>query len=359
MIVKDEEKTLARCLNSVKSVVDEIIIVDTGSSDKTKDIALTFTDKVYDFKWIDDFSAARNYSFSLASKDYLMWLDADDILPQSEIEKFLLLKQNPPKDINVFYLKYHIAFDQQGQPTFSYYRERIVKKAANPVWVDPIHEVIKFSGQYMLCDIAIEHRKIKQNVTGRNLKIFDSLIASGKQLSPRMQYYYARELAANGKTQKAIEIFTEFLRHGQGWSVNNIEAARELSQCYQKLGKLNDALKSAFMAFLYGVPTAEILCLIGELFLSIGKITQAAYWYKLATQCQIDSNNLGFVEKDYYDYIPYLQLCIIYYKLGDVQQARHYNDLAGKCKPNESKYLFNKIFFDKLDDNSAKNIIPS
>ena len=70
MIVKNEEKVLARCLDSVADLVDEIIIVDTGSSDATKEIASRYTDQVYDFAWQDDFAAARNFSFSKASMDY-------------------------------------------------------------------------------------------------------------------------------------------------------------------------------------------------------------------------------------------------------------------------------------------------
>lgn len=70
MIVKNEEDVLARCLESVKDVVDEIIIVDTGSTDKTKTIAKEFTDKVYDFKWVNHFAKARNFAFSKAKMDY-------------------------------------------------------------------------------------------------------------------------------------------------------------------------------------------------------------------------------------------------------------------------------------------------
>ncbi|MDE6896493.1 MAG: glycosyltransferase family 2 protein, partial [Lachnospiraceae bacterium] len=80
MIVKNEEAVLGRCLDSVKDAVDEIIIVDTGSSDRTKEIAAEYTDKIYDFEWVNDFSAARNEAFSKAEMDYCMWLDADDIL---------------------------------------------------------------------------------------------------------------------------------------------------------------------------------------------------------------------------------------------------------------------------------------
>ena len=67
MIVKNEERILARCLDSVKDLVDEIVIVDTGSADATRRIAQTYTDRVYDFTWIDDFSAARNFAFSKAN----------------------------------------------------------------------------------------------------------------------------------------------------------------------------------------------------------------------------------------------------------------------------------------------------
>ena len=66
MIVKNEELVLGRCLDSVKNLMDEIIIVDTGSTDKTKEIASLYTNKIYDFPWINDFAAARNFSFSKA-----------------------------------------------------------------------------------------------------------------------------------------------------------------------------------------------------------------------------------------------------------------------------------------------------
>ena len=80
IIVKNEENTIARCLESVKGLCDEIIIVDTGSTDLTKQIVEKYTDRIVDFTWIDDFAAARNFAFSQATMDYILWLDADDIL---------------------------------------------------------------------------------------------------------------------------------------------------------------------------------------------------------------------------------------------------------------------------------------
>ena len=80
MIVRDEESRLGRCLESVKDTVDEIVILDTGSADGTKAIARRYTDRVYDYAWKDDFADARNTSFSYASKPFILWLDADDVL---------------------------------------------------------------------------------------------------------------------------------------------------------------------------------------------------------------------------------------------------------------------------------------
>ena len=86
MIVRNEEEVLARCLDSVRAAVDEIVIVDTGSTDRTKEIASEYTEKIFDYKWCEDFSAARNFAFSKGHMDYLMWLDADDVLPEASLK---------------------------------------------------------------------------------------------------------------------------------------------------------------------------------------------------------------------------------------------------------------------------------
>ena len=94
MIVRDEEENLSHCLESVRGLFDEIVVVDTGSVDRTKEIARAFGARVFDFVWIDDFAAARNEALAHATGDYAFWLDADDVVEPAENEKLNRLLQN-------------------------------------------------------------------------------------------------------------------------------------------------------------------------------------------------------------------------------------------------------------------------
>ena len=171
MIVKNEENTLARCLDSVRDIVDEIIIVDTGSMDRTKEIASHYTDKVYDFEWIDDFAAARNYSFSKATMDFILWLDADDVFLKEDGELFKLLKSDLTLQIDTVIMKYVLQTDEAGKEVNIFYRERMVKREKGYQWQDPIHEYIDFSkGLILHTEIAVTHTKIGSSGE-RNLKI--------------------------------------------------------------------------------------------------------------------------------------------------------------------------------------------
>ncbi|MGG4411271.1 glycosyltransferase family 2 protein, partial [Niallia taxi] len=89
MIVKNEESVLDRCLASVAHLVDEVIIVDTGSTDKTKEIASKYTSKIFDFEWINDFSAARNFAAEQATGDWILVLDADEYIDEENYQEFV------------------------------------------------------------------------------------------------------------------------------------------------------------------------------------------------------------------------------------------------------------------------------
>ena len=348
MIVRDEESVLDRCLSCVKDIVDEIIIVDTGSIDKTKEIAALYTDKIYDFKWIDDFAAARNFSFSKAKMDYIMWLDADDVIDAKNKNKLLALKLSPDMTADVFMMQYHVGFDNDGNPTFSYYRERLLKRSQHFLWIGVIHEAITPSGKIEYSDIAILHKKLKVNDPDRNLKIFEKLIADGKVLDTRQKYYYARELYFHQRYLESIEMFQNFFAADNRWIENSINACLDLSRCYRKLNQEDNALKSLFQSFLYDSPRAEICCEIGYIKLKEQKYQEAIFWYECASKMDYPIENGGFSSIDCYGYIPYMQLCVCYDKLGEYQKACDYNDKAGEIKPNDRNFLANKKYFHQL-----------
>lgn len=346
MIVKNEEDVLKRCLDSVNSIVDEIIIVDTGSSDNTKKIAKEFTDKIYHFKWIDDFSKARNYAFSKATKEYILWLDADDVILEEDIELMKNLKKDLKKNVDIVMMKYNCGLDDDGTPALSYYRERLIKNFKNFRWIGRIHEVIPPSGTIMYSNIAITHKKIHQSDPTRNLRIFEKMIEENVELDTRQKFYYAREIYYSGNYQKAIEKFNEFLEQDDKWTENAISALLDLSTCYNKIGDSQNEISTLFKTFLFSPPRSQTCCYIGNYFLRNENISQAIYWYKLATTITSDLETGGFYEPDYCNFIPYIQLCVCYYKLGDIEKSIEFNEKAGKIKPKNESYLLNKDFFE-------------
>ncbi|WP_343252478.1 tetratricopeptide repeat-containing glycosyltransferase family 2 protein [Ligaoa zhengdingensis] len=346
MIVKDEEQNLPGCLDSVKDLVDEIVIVDTGSSDRTEEIARRYTDQVYRYAWRDDFAAARNFAFDHGAMQYCMWLDADDRMEGENREAFWQLKQTLPPDTDVVMMRYHTSFDQGGQPAFTYYRERLIRRAAGLRWAGAIHEAITPSGKVFYSEAAVSHRKTDPGDPDRNLRIFEGMLARGQRLSPREQFYYARELTYHARDGEAAEVLERFLDSGEGWVENEIEACRNLAACYERMGRPEEAFRALVRSLRFGPPRAETCCELGRFFLEREDYRTAVFWYEQALGCKREDASGGFVQPDDYGYVPCLQLCVCWYRLGDEEKAREYNERAGREKPESEAYRFNRAFFE-------------
>ena len=342
LIVKDEEDVLSRCLESIKNLADEIIIVDTGSSDLTVSIAEKYTDKVYYFAWCDNFSAARNFSFSKATCDFIMWLDADDVVKQENEKKISELKER--NDFDVAMLKYAVAFDKEDAPSFVYYRERIFRRSRNFQWNGAVHEVIEPCGRIIYSDACIYHKKQKANVPMRNLLIYQKIISNGGTLSPREKFYYGRELYFNNLFNESAAVLSDYLS-GEGWAENKVEASRTLYRAYKKLGRVSDALNALACGFLFSFPHAEDCCILAEHFESYNDVRSAIYWYERALSSPEKEEDGGFVNIDYRGFIPAIRLCVLYDKSGDLKSAYRCNEIAGSFKPNDKSYLLNKKYF--------------
>jgi glycosyltransferase involved in cell wall biosynthesis len=347
MIVKDEETVLTKCLDSVKELVDEIIIVDTGSKDKTKELAYKYTDKVYDFQWINDFSAARNYSFSKATKDYILWLDADDIVPSKDLQEMKLLKTQLSLKYDAVIMKYVVQTDSNGEETYACYRERLVKRSNNFQWNDPIHEHLLFCGKVLHTEIAVKHTGSTAN-SARNLSILKKVINDSKAVHPKYLYYYARETYSLGNTDEAVKYYLNFLDIEPDAYSPYTEACIQLSQIYKEQNKGKLALKTLIRSFEYGPMRAEVLCLIGKHYIENKDYSTAAYWYKLALSIPKPKLTWMFVMKEYWEFIPYVELCHCYYYMGDLNAALNYHKRAVQLKPKHPAVILNQQFFNSL-----------
>ncbi len=139
VIVKNEAHYLTDCLESVKDIVDEIVVVDTGSTDNSKEIAKSFGAKVFDFNWVDDFSAARNFSLSKATKDWILYLDADERLSKKSIA--LINKIKIQKRKAGYYCRVVSPSAATGNPSVMKYI-RFFRNLDNPRFEGKVHEQI-------------------------------------------------------------------------------------------------------------------------------------------------------------------------------------------------------------------------
>lgn len=348
MIVKNESAVLARALDGAKSIADEIIVVDTGSTDDTRDIARRYTDKVYGRDWNGDFSAARNFALSQVTTDYWLWLDADDIVPERTAKGIArIMKAIDGADIVM--LPYIVSVNSAGKPDFSYYRERIVKNRSDYFWRGRVHEAIDLHGKIIYKPFPIFHGKPQNRSAGtRNLDIYNAMLADGDVLSPRELYYYARELFYNGHIQKAEREFAAFIAEPNGFYVNKIDACVLRARCLFSLGNKREARECAASAFVFGPPTAELCCLLGELYFDISDYRTSAFWYKTALAAKPDATSGEFVKTDFSTIVPLIWLAVCYVRLGDTDRAFAYHKRAAKISPTHPSVIANTEYFSKL-----------
>ena len=238
MIVKDEEANLARCLASVKPIVDEMIVVDTGSTDRTRDIAEFFGARVYDFEWNGDFAEARNFSLSKAKGGWVLILDADEVISSKDYAKFRsLVRRRPKKPVaysittrNYCTLANNIGWETNigeypveeagfgwlpsTKVRLFYGKSRIRFEGAVHEMVDP---VLKRAGiQVKSCKIPVHHYgRLDTERMDRKGKIYYD-IGCRKLEESNFDHAALRELATQAtilcKNEEAVDLWHRFLK---------------------------------------------------------------------------------------------------------------------------------------------------
>lgn len=192
LIVKNEEGVLRNCLESIKWKVDEIVVVDTGSSDSTKNIANEYADVVSEFEWCDDFSKARNYAKSLASGDFVLSIDADEVL-----------EWELPTEPGNYTVKLKGA-NGEGESD----AVRIFLKDAQWVW--SVHEYPDVKeAEESGCTIVFGRSESHDHDPARNLRILAKSYQEDPE-NPRTLYYLARELVSIGKFDECLDALSQY-----------------------------------------------------------------------------------------------------------------------------------------------------
>lgn len=325
MIVKNEEAVLARCLDSIADLMDEIIIVDTGSTDKTKEIAAGYTDQIYDFQWIQDFSAARNFSFSKATKDYIYVADADEVLDAENHEKFRLLKEAMLPEIEIVQMLYCNQLEFGTTYNFDEeYRPKLYKRLREFVWVEPIHETVRTEPVIFDSDIRIEHRPLNSHA-GRDFTALKRIYAKGERLSKKLHNMYARELFIAGEDKdflEAIEVFEETMTDPDRGVEEVKEAACVLAKAYRLQGDIAGFFKNAIKE-VAAESSSEICYELGEYYMDKEDYMEASIWYYNAAYETESILNLH-CSGDW----PLEKLAVCYRRLGKEEQALEFEEQA-------------------------------
>ena len=352
MIVKNEEASLARCLDSVNGIADEIVIVDTGSTDRTRQIAAKYTERIVDFEWIDDFAAARNFAFDQATTEYILWLDADDVFEPNDQAKFIELKRSLDPAVDSVTMDYNLSFTPDGKVAYSLRRNRLVRRDRNYRWIGAVHEYLEVSGNLLHSDIAVTHKKDKE-YTDRNLRIYRRREEAGEHFSPRDLYYFGNELKDHGQHEDAITYYGKFLNTGLGWVEDQIAACQKIADCEAALGRSEQEVSALLRSFAYDLPRAEICCRLGGYFADRGDYRKALFWYEQATLAVRPADPMVVLNEAAWTWMPHLQLCVCYDRMGNRVKAKEHNDIALAYHPTHPSMLYNDQYFKDLEKESV------
>ena len=328
MIVKDEIEDLKRCLDSCWYIFDEICILDTSPEEFIKK---EFDEDHYDgigikietYRWCDDFAAARNRAFSMCESEWVMWLDVDDIIKNSEGIRHCWMDNKDKYDVIAF--PYHYTHDNKGDVVLKLIRERIIRRN-KAQWLYPIHECLKLEGlmtNFIYDDrLAVSHFRNHENrVTDRNIKIFEKAFKDNPEYikDQRMVYYYANELRDNSKFEEAIAMYKK-IDDLFGFTDEKYLAKISLGVCYSMISKPGEAIFALKEALAMYPEYIDAYWYLGVLEFDSQNYRRALVLFQSCV-------NNGFAERmlsnrnDFSGYKAYEYLEKIYDKLGEHEKS--------------------------------------
>lgn len=348
IIARNEEKNIERCLSALSGLGWELVVVDTGSSDRTREIVKKFTDKLYDFPWCDDFSAAKNYAVSKAEHDWVMVVDSDEFLElpkPEELEKLSrLIAQNPQ---GVGRVRRRNVFARKGV------------SQENREWINRIFDRRKFHyegriheqvmpfekagqadrGEYQtwLAPLTFVHTgydltpKEKQQKAMRNIRLLERELlqaeAEQQEQVPYLLYQLGKSYYMAGEYERSCEYF------GRGLSFDlnpKLEYVIDMVETYgYALINSGQEQMALFFENIYEEfgSTADFQFLMGLIYMRNARFSEAIQEFEKAKK-HPDCRSVGVNS-----YAANYNIGVIYECLGDVDKARKYYERCGNYAP--------------------------
>lgn len=379
LIAKNEENNIRRLAASIENCFDEVHLTDTGSTDKTVEIAKELGWTVHHFDWVNDFAAARNYSFSHATSDYIMWLDLDDVL--SSKEEFIKWRDHALDFADYWLATYNYALDHEGKPVCAFARERAVKRERGFKWKYFVHEGMdpfdkdggiahgNFAFNWVVNHCRTEEDLLKDK--SRNLNLFKERL---NDLDARMTYYYGKELFEAGQSAEGAEKLLSAAADPKLEMHDRILAIQYASYAMtqaadknpeKRMWYLEKAKSVAMQGMALNPHRAEYFNIIGDAYLKQGRMIEAIPFFQAAKSCINQNSGMNgrssiiFSFPVLYNEYPRNQLARIFTNVGDfVRAEEEIKECITKFPNKESEEILKAIIQHKpisvLDANTIK-----
>mgnify|MGYP001613618219 FL=1 len=271
MIVKasdDEAVLLRRALSTIAPFIDKIYITITGQNAECEKVCKEFNAEISHFEWINDFSAARNFNYKQAKEDYIMWIDADDLVKNAHLIPGTMEKIGTDNCVvDAIVMDYLFDFNELGFCTVRHLKTRIIKNDGCVEWVSPLHEDFKKNREIIAFyseDIEIIHRKPQggfEESKTRNMKIAEESL---KKLpdDPRSYFLMANAHIGMNEPKEAIKYFGEFIRRSS--------SDEEIYLAYLRLADQFRAIWNPIKAIDFAMQALKVRPWYPDAYLSLG-----------------------------------------------------------------------------------------
>jgi glycosyltransferase involved in cell wall biosynthesis len=299
-----------------------LVVVDTGSTDRTAQIAADHGAKVHAVPWDDDFAAARNVSFDLCTGDWIVWLDADDVIPPESQDAFRAVKDDLTDAADAVVAPYHYRTAGDARRVIRFHRERLIRRGAGLRWSGRAYEHISAPpGRSVLRpELVIEHRPDAERQArhaDRNIAILSRAVQEGDR-SPRTLFYYANELYDHQRFLEAAQHYQEYLA-ADPEGADRYWAHLYLAEAFRALGNEPAARDAAVHAIGEDASRAEAYMTLGRIHFDAEEWDEALPLFLAATAGSRPGYGLAR-DTDYgcpsWDY-----LSVCYEKLGRLDEA--------------------------------------